>query len=92
MQNRVVMSFLVIMMAGSFCVIAFAQTAPAQSGAVRDQKAAPAPAPIHDISGLWDPTPRCRNPGAGPIKYAERWETTTRVTLYSLRNASLQVP
>src|SRR4029077_3108293 len=57
MQNRVVMSFLVIMMAGSFCVHTFAQTAPARSGAVKDQKAAPAPAPIHDISGLWDPTP-----------------------------------
>jgi hypothetical protein len=52
----------VILAALSACSITFAQTAaPRPPGAVKDQKAASAPAPIHDISGLWDPTP----PGAG---------------------------
>jgi hypothetical protein len=60
MPNRLVIPVIVVVL--SFSFISFAQTAaPRQSGAVKDQKAAPVPAPIHDISGLWDPTP----PGAG---------------------------
>ena len=52
----------VIVTALSFSFVSFAQTAaPRQSRAVKDPKVAPVPAPIHDISGLWDPTP----PGAG---------------------------
>jgi len=43
--------------------LASGQTArPPQSGAVKDQKAGPAPAPIHDISGTWEPA---NGPGDG---------------------------
>src|ERR1700675_337421 len=56
MPNRLVIPMIVVVL--SFSFTSFAQTtAPRQSGAVKDQKVAPAPAPIHDISGLWDPTP-----------------------------------
>jgi hypothetical protein len=60
MPNRLVIPVIVVLF--SFSFISFAQTAaPRQSGDVKDQKAAPAPAPVHDISGLWNPTP----PGVG---------------------------
>ena len=43
--------------------LASGQTArPPQSGAVKDQKAGPAPAPFHDISGTWEPA---NGPGDG---------------------------
>ena len=42
----------------AFWFITLAQTVPRQQPtSVKDRQAAPAPAPIHDISGLWDPTP-----------------------------------
>jgi hypothetical protein len=58
MPNRFMILIMVIVAGLTFSSVTFAQTAPPrQSGAVKDQKAAPSPAPIHDISGLWDPTP-----------------------------------
>jgi hypothetical protein len=47
----------------TFSSLAFSQIAPArQSGAVNDQKTAPARAPRHDISGTWEPA---NGPGDG---------------------------
>jgi hypothetical protein len=63
MRNRFMVLILVLMAALIFCSLAFAQSAqPQQSGAVKDQKAAPAPAPRHDISGTWEPA---AGPGDG---------------------------
>ena len=55
MANRSILIF--SLLAGvAFCSSAFAQNAqPQQSGAAKDQKAAPAPAPRHDVSGTWTP-------------------------------------
>jgi hypothetical protein len=56
MQTRYLIALVVAALSG--CLLTFGQPAPPQqSGAVNDQKATPTSAPIHDISGLWDPTP-----------------------------------
>jgi|SRR5580700_420851 hypothetical protein len=60
MTNRLMILITVALATLSFAVIVMAYAAPPQRpGAANDQKAAPpaAPAPIHDLSGLWDPTP-----------------------------------
>jgi hypothetical protein len=55
MRNRFKVSILVLV-AGLASCLSFSGTARAgQSAAVKDQKAAPAPAPRHDISGTWEP-------------------------------------
>ena len=47
---------IVLLAAVTCCSLAFAQNSPPQqSGAARDRKATPAPAPPHDISGTWEP-------------------------------------
>jgi len=58
MPNRFSISVTVLLAAATFSRPTFAQDArPRQSGAPKDQKAtaAPAAAPIHDISGTWEP-------------------------------------
>jgi hypothetical protein len=62
MSNRLRI-LLLVRLAVLTASLAFAQTArPQKSGAVKDQKAAPAPAPRHDISGTWEPA---NGPGDG---------------------------
>ena len=57
-RSRLVVIVMVLLAALTISFIAFAQSAPAQNSvAVKDKESAPAPAPQHDISGLWDPTP-----------------------------------
>jgi hypothetical protein len=52
-----------ILLAGlAFSSLAFAQNRPQQSGATRGQKATTGPAPVHDISGTWEPA---NGPGDG---------------------------
>lgn len=61
MPNRL-MAAMPVVIAVLASSLSFAQAPPAgQSGTVNHQKAAAAPAPLHDISGIWEPTP----PGAG---------------------------
>jgi hypothetical protein len=56
MLNRFLGLLLVLVAVLSFLSLASAQGArPQQSGAVKHQKTAPAPAPVHDISGTWEP-------------------------------------
>jgi hypothetical protein len=55
MLNRLIVLKLALVVL-IFSSLAFGQTAkPAPSGAPRDQKTNPAPAPRHDISGTWEP-------------------------------------
>src|ERR1700726_4613131 len=53
MPNRTMVLLVMVVAALTFSTTTFGQAAPAP----KDQKAAPAPAPIHDISGIWEPTP-----------------------------------
>jgi len=63
MQNRFWVFVIVLFAAGTFSPRALAQDSASQSsGAAKDRKAAAAPAPIHDISGTWEPA---NGPGDG---------------------------
>jgi hypothetical protein len=54
--NRFRVSVIVLLAALTFSPLAFAQNSgPKQSGPPKNKKANPAPAPIHDISGTWEP-------------------------------------
>jgi hypothetical protein len=63
MLNRFTGLILVLGAVLNFSSLASGQTArPQQGGAMKDQKAGPAPAPFHDISGTWEPA---NGPGDG---------------------------
>jgi hypothetical protein len=56
MPKRFTASAIVLVAAATFFPLAFTQNSRAQqSAAAKDRKAAPAPAPPHDISGTWTP-------------------------------------
>jgi hypothetical protein len=67
MLSRFRVSVIVLAATLTFTPLAFTQNArPQQSGAARDQKATAAPAPLHDISGTWEPA---NGPGDGIQPY-----------------------
>ena len=105
--NRFLIPIFVVA-AATFCSLAFAQAQTQQAGSARSQRVAPnidgwgdnrplspsaAPAPVHDISGIWDPGPRgVQQLGAGAMPEDGKPEHQLPYTAEGLAKLNLTEP